>query len=127
MDNKRGSEDLLAGTVIFIVLNVTVILILLGAVYMLGSSPPLYEEAYAKQIALLIDGAKNNTVIELDILELYQAADNKAPVIVKINCDSNEVFVQVTPEGGYSFPFFTEFEKCQYKMDAQNKRLTIEV
>lgn len=124
---KRG-QSLVASEVIFVVLNLTVLIVLFLAVSYTSTPDPLYEEAYAKEIALLLDGSKPGTILTLDMTEMYQIAlNNNAPMIVEIDCERNSVLVKATNGNGYKFDFFTDLDKCDYKLDNQKRSLTIRV
>lgn len=125
--DKRGIQ-LVAGTVIFIVLNVTVIMILIYAIQGTSTRSPLYEEAYAKQIGLLIDASKPGTTINVDLTEIYQIAKNNEvnPEIV-IDCVANEVYIKATQGNGYRFGYFTKLDSCEYVINREKRRLTIKV
>ncbi|MBU0907278.1 MAG: hypothetical protein KKD18_06170 [Nanoarchaeota archaeon] len=125
--NKKG-ERLITGTVIFVILNLTVIIVLIVAVSRSGSGASLSEEAYAKQIALLIDAAKPGTTLNIDITEIYLLArDNNINPNVFISCETNEVYVRAAPGQGYRFNFFTELKQCDFTIDNAKRRLTIRI
>jgi uncharacterized protein (UPF0333 family) len=70
MENKRGEFVDIIGLkeTIFLVLNIVFFVIMFGFVYSSGTRAFVYEESYAKQIALLIDNAKPgmNILINFD-------------------------------------------------------------
>lgn len=126
MKNKRGSETLMLSLVIFVVLNTAFLLILLGGVARAGESETILEETYSKQIALLIDGSKPGTKIEVEVSQLIKIAkDKNAEPIIELNCEKNEIFVKVTSSGGYATPYFTTLEKCDSALDLQKRKFII--
>jgi hypothetical protein len=98
------------------------------AISRVGTASSLYEEAYAKQIGLLIDASKPGTTLNIDLSELYQIAQsNNVGISVVIACDRNEVYVKASPGKGYRFNYFTEMPNCEYSIDNQKRRLTIKI
>ena len=128
LQQNKGGENPLAGEVIFIVLNVSALVVLIIAISRVGSTAPLYEEAYAKQIALLIDAAKPGTTLTIDVSEILQTAQkNKVSPEIKLNCERNEVFVKATAGKGYHFTYFTEIKECSYSLNVQQRVFTIKI
>jgi hypothetical protein len=108
--NKKG---ILIGTVIFIILNLAFFVIMLLFIYSSNNRDFVYEQTYAKQITLLIDNAKPEMVMLLDISELVEIAkENKKDVkeMIKLDKDENKVFVSLRGERGYSYKYFTKAE-----------------
>ena len=64
---KRG--NILTENVIFLILNLAFLAILVVFILKQGAGAVVLEQSYAKQIALLIDGARPGMVIELDMEE----------------------------------------------------------
>lgn len=117
MMNKRG-WDLSYEAIIYLVVNVVVFSILFIGVGRAGTGVSVYEEAYAKEIALLIDSAKPGMTIEIDVTEILAIArDKNTQYDIKLNCDSNEVIVRAGNTGGYGMKYFNELKKCDYSVD----------
>ena len=128
MKNKRGASDMLYGTVLFLVANILFFVIVGVGIAKVGTPEIVKEEAFAKQIALLIDGSNSGTKIEIDVSDLLAAAkENKIDPIIILNCNRNEVFVKVTDASGYSFKYFTESEKCDFSLDKEKRKFIINV
>lgn len=107
--SKKAEETFLHGTVIFIILNVVFFAVLFIFVAVKGTSAPVYEQAYAKQIALFIDSAKSGTNLTLDLSEPYKIArkNNKFSDLVKIDAEKKQVRVKLADKGeGYSFNYY---------------------
>ena len=87
MRNKRG--DLLTlETLIFTILNLVFFSVLIAFVMLAGQRAFVYEQTYAKQIALIIDNAKPEMAILVDMEKIVEIAEkNEKPLneIVKIN------------------------------------------
>ena len=109
--NKRGVEIPLE-TVIFIFLNI----VFVGGVLLLfvaksSTGAVIYEQAYAKQIALSIDSAQPNSTILIDMqkgVALAQQQGKDRAFLVRIDNAKKEIFVSLTPRGGYSFHYFSD-------------------
>src|SRR3990167_9089783 len=63
-NNKKGL-DLMHSTIIFIVLNLIFFLAMFAFVARTGSNAAIYEQIYAKEIALAIDQARPGTTISI--------------------------------------------------------------
>ena len=128
--NKRGFKILYAA-VIFVILNLVFISVMFFFVARASSSVSFTEQAYARQVALLVDSAKPGTVIEMDIAELYVIASQKSvQPSITLNCDTNEVTVKLTSGRGYRFGYFSEIEDCSSDsivLDPGKRRATIKV
>lgn len=113
MKSKRGS--ILIENVIFIVLNVVFLAILAGFIYKQGSGLIVLEQAYAKNIALLIDSAKPITEMNLkmdDAFKLAQKNGINREQIVTIN--GNVVTVKLSSDSGYKYSFFNNVDVTTY-------------
>jgi hypothetical protein len=110
LKNKRGVEFVF-GEAIFIILNILFISLLIIFVYKSSTGQVVYEQAYAKQIALMIDSAKPGMVISYDISKGMGVAekDKKISEVLKINSESNYVLVSLG-KGGYKQGFFTNYK-----------------
>lgn len=117
---------MLGETVAFLLLNVTFIAVIFLGVSRFGTASGLYEEAYAKQIALLIDGAKPGSTITLDVSELYQIAQKEgiSPVF-QLECEKNQVYVKSTSRGGYRYKYVTQLSQCYLAVDHQNRKVIV--
>lgn len=103
---KRGDTGLLE-TVIFIALNIIFFIIMLVFVWNSGQSASVYEEIYAKQIALAIDNSKPGTSMLIDFTKGVEIS--KTPEI-KIDNEKKIVKVNLKDSGGYGFNFFSDYE-----------------
>jgi len=113
--NKRA-ESLILSPVLFIILNLIVFMALLAFVVKSSTGAVVYEEAYAKQIALLLDKAKPGMQIQLDFEKGLKIAEkNKyAGKIVSIDKENNEVIVKLALRGGYGFKYFSDYDVVSY-------------
>jgi len=108
---KRGFSDT-ADNIIFIAVTVAVMLALLGFAYVQVSGIGIYEQVYAKQIALLIDQAEPGTTITLHMdkaVEFAKKNDRQIDKIVIINGDSKQVEVGFRTRGSYYMPYISDY------------------
>lgn len=106
--NKRG---IIYEEIIFLVLNLVFFAVLLVFISQSSEGKLIYEQAYAKQIALFIDEAKPEMEISLDIGDAIKIAEkNKIDVkeIIKIDNEKKKVEVKLGSVGGYSYAYFSQ-------------------
>ena len=116
LSNKRG-DTIALETVIFIVLNVAFITILLVFVVKSSSGDFIYEQVYAKQISLLIDEAKPQMTIQLNVEKgLDIAKKNNQNIDSIFNFNNNKVVVNLLGKGGYSFQHYSGYD-IETKLD----------
>lgn len=117
--NKRGSANAIAWPEItFLILFLVFAAILLVFVNNSVGGAFLTEEIYAKKIALIIDGAKPNTDIVLDVTDAYEIAlrlkkDSGRALNESFSKANNEpcIFVSLgSGQGGYSYCYFSDYD-----------------
>ncbi len=110
--NQKASSELLS-TSLFLILNLVFVVILLVFVSNSSQGAYVYEEMYAKQIALFIDNAEPGTLIGLNIEKAVEiAGKNKKPLdkIIRIDENTNEVIVSLSSGGGRSYKYFSNYK-----------------
>tara|TARA_Y100000034_G_C6833671_1_gene376547 strand:- start:670 stop:1080 length:411 start_codon:yes stop_codon:yes gene_type:complete len=113
--NNKKSESLIYPIVIFITLNIIFFSILLFFVFKSSTAAGIYEQAYAKQIALMIDEAKSSMSIFINLeKEIKIAEKNKQPREEIISTENNEVIVKLSNKGGYSYRYFSDYDVSSY-------------
>ncbi len=105
--NKKA--NILTENIIFIILNLLFIAILLTFLFTKGGGGAVLEEKYAKEIALIIDSAKQGMTIQLGMEDAFEVTNKnkyeKEPVIV----NGNVVRVKLDEDSkGYSYSFFND-------------------
>lgn len=72
----------------------------------------VYEQAYAKQIALLIDYAKPKTDIKIDFSKAIAVAEEngKKNNFFSVDEKNNEVIVSLSSSGGYGVKYFSDYD-----------------
>ncbi len=114
--------------VIFIVLNAMFFGIFLIFVFSSSGGVVVYEQAYAKQIALIIEEAKPVMEVKLNMEEGMKLAEKNNidfDEIVKIK--NNAVIVKLGRKGGYSYSFFNDVNVTASPDIASNKDYIIKV
>ena len=118
--DKQGNS-LILSPVMFIVLNIIFFGILLVFVFNSSTGAVVYEQAYAKQIALIVDKAKPGMTLQLNMKEGIELAEktNKKEltneeknrlVVIK----DNVVKVKLANQGGYDFIYFSDYNISSY-------------
>ncbi len=105
---KRGEITL--PFLIFLVLTVIFLVILFYFVYAASSGAFIYEQIYAKKIALAIDSSVPETEIFLDVGSALETA-KKSKTEPKFIIDDKKgiVFVSLGSRKGFSYPFFSNY------------------
>ncbi|NCO11310.1 hypothetical protein CO038_03075 [Candidatus Pacearchaeota archaeon CG_4_9_14_0_2_um_filter_39_13] len=120
--DKKGDE-IFAPAIMFWVLTLIVIGSLSYFVWNSSSGAIVYEQAYAKEIGLLLDNAQPNMTILIDMkegLEIYgeKNLDSKDLSFILdsegvekiVSIENNRVTVSLLGFRGYSFQFFTDYK-----------------
>lgn len=109
MKNK-GATDLIFPSILFIILNALFFGVLLIFVFKTSTSVGIYEQTYAKQIALAIDKAKPGMEISINFEKaLNLAKGNNLGEEQMISIKDGQVVVQLSNSGGYSFRYFSDY------------------
>jgi hypothetical protein len=118
---KRGSKQgaVLVENVIFIILNILFFIVLILFLFTRAGSAAVFEERYAKEIAIIIDASQPGMQIILDIDEdaLKKAGDSFGVNNLKDNMiviNDNVVNVKLREKGGYSYSFFNDVDVSYY-------------
>ncbi len=128
---KRGKRGtILVENVIFIVLNLIFLAILIVFLFTRTGGAVVLEEKYAKQIALIIDSAKPEMEIHLNMEDAVKKAkkewaEEKIGEIVNIK--ENIVTVKLREKGSYSYSFFNDVDASAYLDTTSNKEYIITV
>lgn len=122
LGKKGDAEEVSWPQVIFLVLVIAFMAVFFIFVRNSLTGSLVYEEIYAKKIALLIDSAKPGTDLLLDITPLKGVADkvqgkNIESQIITLNSDKNSVMVSLRlGERGYTYSYFSDYNiSGQYK------------
>ena len=113
--NKQGA--ILIENVIFIILNVVFLSIIILFLARQSSGAYILEENYAKQIALLVDYAKPDMILKLNMEKgMKVAEDNNFDFSKAVRIDGNIVYVKLRDKdgAGYSYSFFNDVDAIPY-------------
>jgi hypothetical protein len=123
--SEKKGEEVLYPTIIKIVIFIIFFSTLLIFVYRSSTGAPVYEQFYAKQIALLIDDAHPNTNITFDFEKGLEIAEengiSRDRIISKIN---NEVMVKLSDSGEYKFKYFSS-ANIKFRFDGNNLTIIV--
>jgi len=119
MKNKRG-VNLLAGNIVFIILNVVFIIILASFLVSKISNPAVMEEKYSKEIAFSLDSARPGMVLTFNMKDAVDVAkknlgEKNLGQIVQIN--GNLVTVKLQDGKGYTYSFFNNVNITGHYLD----------
>ena len=110
---KKGEgQDILYPQVLFTLLNLIFFSLLLVFVSNSSEGALVYEESYAKQIALLIDKAEGSTTFFVDFEKGLEIAEKnkilQSENLVRIS--NNEIVVKLSDSEGYRMKYFSDNE-----------------
>lgn len=119
--SKRG-ESLLMENIMFILITAVFLAILITFLVSKMNSLAIYEEIYAKKIALILDYAKPEMKIEInldDIMPKEKLEKEGISFDGSVFIQGNLVNVKLYPEGkGYSYAFFSDVKITSYYYSA---------
>jgi|SRR3989338_1418149 len=122
--NKK-SEGVFYPIIIFVILNLMFFSILLLFVHRSSTGALIYEQFYAKQVALLVDKADPSSIITLNFEDGIKISEkNKATPEITFN--DNTVTVKLSGKKGYSFKYFSDHKVSSY-FDFEQNNLVIVV
>jgi len=108
-DIKDKKAELLIGNVVFIILNGLFLFILILFLLKQGNGTIVLEQAYAKEISLLVDAAQPNMQIKIDMEKgMKIAEDNRIDFREIVKVTGNIVEVKLDPKSGYVYSFFND-------------------
>ncbi len=119
---KNCKGQILIENVVFIILNVMFLAILVMFLMKQGQGTVLLESSYAKESALLIDGAKPGMIFILNMEKGRNIAEkNGIEFSDVIEVGSNYVNVKLTDKGGYKYTFFNDVNVSAYPDKEENE------
>ena len=133
-EDKRGATDTgeegpAYSTIIFIILNLIFFSILLAFIWRAASGALIYEQTYAKEIALMLDKAKPGTEIVIHFKKGFETAKKNKVLVensVVIDGEMGEVVVRLASNGGYRMKYFSDLA-VEKRFDVENKKLILEI
>ena len=126
MDKK--AINLMMETTIYIVLAILLFVGIYFSVSRVGSQAGIYEQIYAKQIALVIDNARAGTEVGLDIGGMLDVAGENSFTgnVINIDNEKSKVTVYLVEGRGYSFNYFNDAD-VSWSVDKDSRKLFLEV
>lgn len=119
-------ENPVLNWIIFLVLNLIIaFIIILPAILKTTESANFYEKAYAKRISLLIDDAKPNTLLFIDVAKGSEIA-SKFEIEPEFTIKDNAILVKLAKGSGHSDTFFRNLDVKLSYLD-ETKLLQIEI
>ena len=129
LKNKKA-EGVAFPTLIFIILNITFFVLLFIFVFRSAEGAAVYEPAYAKEIALMIDSTEPGMTFALNVSKGIDIAKEKGKIdlknIIKINEQTKRVEVNFANSGGYSFQYFSR-NKVLLSFDEAGKKVILNI
>ena len=113
LKQHRGA-NILTENIIFILLTLIFFAILITFIFSRTTSAVLIEEELAKQIALIVDSAKPETIIKINVEEAIQKAEKEKYSGNIIIIEKNLVTVKLREKGGYSYSFFNDVDASAF-------------
>src|SRR3989344_8549228 len=107
LEQRRGA-NILTENIIFILLTLIFFAILITFIFSRSTSAVLIEEELAKQIALIIDSAKPETIIKINVEGAVEKAEKERYTGNIITFENNLVTVRLREKGGYTYSFFND-------------------
>jgi len=121
--NKKGK--VLFETIIFIVLNIVFFVVMLIFIQSSGNRAFIFEQTLAKEVALIMDHAKPEMSILLDISKFVEVAkENNQEIENIIRIEDNNVEVRLKQKGGYSYQYFSDYD-ISFKIEKEQLLINI--
>jgi len=107
MKRVEKKAEILMPVVVFLVLTLLFFVPFIYAVATFSDSSVIYEQAYAKKIALLIDGAKPRMEFEVNFSKCIEIASDNKKIDNLVWVDDKRVFVALDYNKAYFYEFFS--------------------
>jgi hypothetical protein len=120
MFNKRG--QIVLSVVIPLVITALFLSLLFFFVYKSSTGTFVYEQMYAKKIALAIDSTSPGMMITLDVSKGVEKAKESGMLtgIFRVEEKKKTVFVSLGGNNGYHQPFYSNY-KINFELKEDNK------
>ena len=104
----KKNAEILTENLMFIILNLVFFAILAVFIFIKANDPAILEEAYAKKIALVLDAARPEMEISIDMQSANKIAEKEKYTGKIVDIQGNLVTVKLRQNGGYSYSFFND-------------------
>jgi len=112
--NKKGVFDMaVLELIVFVILNIVFFTGMVTFVYAAGNKGFVYEEIYAKQIAMVVDNAKPEMVVLMNIADIKAIAEKKGKSVDKIfsvDNSKNQIRVSLSSSNFYAYNYFMNYD-----------------
>jgi hypothetical protein len=123
MKNKRGT--ILVENIVFIILNLLFLSILVLFLMRQGNGAIVLEQTYSKQIAMVIDSARPDMIVKMDMYKGKKLAEkNGIDFNDAVKIEGNTVIVKLSKKGGYSYSFFNDVSVSPYAVKDDKEEYT---
>jgi hypothetical protein len=110
---KKRGDTLLIETWTLVLFEVIFFVGMLYYIYTAGSQDSIIEQTYAKQIALLVDNAKPEMAILMNVKDINDIAKkNDYPLdkIFSVDKNTNTIRVSLAKGTGYGYSYFSDYD-----------------
>lgn len=131
MVNKRGSEAIAWPQIIWMVVFMMIFVVSIIFISKAIGGAFIYEEVYAKKIALIIDGARSESKFYIDVSDALESVKKKEYSCVSTSSErnndcffieGNNVRVKLSKDDkGYEYAFFSDYKVELVLIESQNK------
>lgn len=126
MNNRAESEgmNLMTEKVVYILFILIFSGMVIGFFIRFQNDVLIYEQTYAKELALLINKAEPGIEMDIDIFDFYHKSNknNFNGNVVEIDNEKSEVIVRLASGRGYKYSFFNDVEVI-WDLDRNKDRL----
>ena len=126
---SKRSQDLLTGTIMFLILNVLFFGIMILFVSTTGSGDDLLEKKEVRRIILAIDEMRPGTELIIHAGEVYDAAakNNFKGEIFSVDYESSILTVRVSSGEGQSYYFSKQLKTGDIGWDDNRKIMIVKI
>jgi len=108
----KGKSGLIESGVIFIILNIIFFILLSVFIFNMSGNELVYEQTYSKQVALIVDSAKPNMSVSIDVTKINEIAKENEKNIEEVffvDNENNKIIVSLNKKGGYEYRYFSDY------------------
>jgi hypothetical protein len=124
LKNKR-SQNLLSGTIIFVIMNALFFGIMLIFISQAGTGADALEKIYSRQVALAVDNMKPGTEVQLYLPKLFDMADANKLKTPVLSVDYNSCQITVRSDAGDGNSYYCFGKINSIIIDISNKTITL--
>lgn len=125
----KKADSIITGEVIFIILNIVFFACMFFFVSKSATGEKIYEEMYAKKVALAIENSRPGIEMSIMLDKLYEFADAnniQRKEALKIDSEKNLVIVRLKKGEGIKYQFFSDYEVL-WQLDEKIPELSLTI